>query len=143
VTEATTIRVGGAERADRPTAGTAAGEGTGRRLRRRHLWLVPGIAIEIFANELGTEHGIGILALIAIALAPDVPRLFGALGRPIHDLLHQPAAATGAVVLGLAGVAAAVLPIAWLVAALVWFGHVVAGRAIGDVPRRAEDRPRA
>jgi hypothetical protein len=29
------------------------GEGTGLRLRLRHLWLVPGLAIAIVANELG------------------------------------------------------------------------------------------
>ena len=99
--EATTIRVGGAERPVRP----AAGEGKGRRLRWRHLWLVPGLAIAIFANELGKANGVGILVLIAFGIAPDVPRLFG-IGRSgrvsrfalrAFNVLHHPAAPAAAV----------------------------------------------
>ena len=40
-------------------------EVTGRRFRLRHLWLVPGLAVAIFANELGKGNGVGILALVA------------------------------------------------------------------------------
>lgn len=137
----TTIEVGGAERAVTP----AAGEGTGRRLRPRHLWLVPGLAIAIFANEVGKANGVGILELIAFGIAPDVPRLFGSLGRPMHSLLHQPVAAL-AVVAALAIVTVAttgLVPVVWLVGSLVWLGHIVAGRAVGDVPRGARTRPHA
>lgn len=103
----------------------------GRRLRRRHLWLVPGLAIAIYANQLGNGNGVGILALIAFGIAPDVPRLLGSRGQAIHGLLHQPVAPAIAVAIAATGV----VPVAWLVASLVWFSHVVIGRAISDVPR--------
>jgi hypothetical protein len=123
----TTIQLGGAGGATQQTSG----EGTRRRLRRRHLWLVPGLAIAILANELGKANGVGILALIAFGIAPDVPRLFGGRGRQARDLTHQPLAALAAVAIGATGV----VPAVWLVGSLVWLGHVVAGRGIGDVPR--------
>ena len=135
---ASTAQVGGVDH-----AAHGAGEGSRRRfrprriqLRRRHLWLVPGLAIEIAANELGMHHGFGILTVIAIAIAPDVPRLFGSRARPIHNLLHEPAIAIGAAAgggLGTLILGEAAVP--WLAAALIWLGHVVAGRGIKDVPR--------
>jgi hypothetical protein len=127
----TTIQAGGAERAARP-----AGQRTDRRLRRRHLWLVPGLAIAIFANTLGQANGVGILLLIAFGIAPDVPRLFGSRGRPTHNLLHQPIGPIAAVAITATGV----VPVVWLVGALVWLGHVVAGLAVGDVPRPGLDQ---
>src|SRR5690349_16101989 len=131
----TTIQVGGAEGA------IATGARRGRRLRRGHLWLIPGLAVAIYANTLGQANGVGILALVAFGIAPDIPRLFGTRGRPVHDILHQPLLAVGA----LAGAAVAiattdVLPIVWFVGALVWVGHVIVGRGVGDVPRARADR---
>lgn len=114
---------------------TVAGEGTGRRLRWRHLWLVPGLAIAIFANQLGTANGVGILALVAIGIAPDVPRLFRARGVPIHNLLHLPALAVLAAALAATAVVTINAPAVLLVGALVWLGHVLAGRGVGDIPR--------
>ena len=137
---ASAIQAGGVDDAVRP-----AGEGgrRGFRLRRRHLWLVPGLAIAIYANFLGQQNGVGILALLAFGIAPDVPRLLGARGRPMHGVLHQPVV----VILAVAVAATGVVPVLWLVGALVWLGHVVAGRAIGDMPRpvslRAGERPNA
>ena len=135
---ATTIRVGGAERAVHP----AAGEGKGRRLRRRHLWLVPGLAIAIIANQLGQANGVGILLLIAFGIAPDVPRLFGigrghsrgvgSLALRAFNLLHHPVAAAAAVAVAATGI----VPVVGLVAALVWLSHVVIGWGVGDVRRR-------
>jgi hypothetical protein len=107
------------------------GEGTGLRLRRRHLWLVPGLAIAIVASEVGKANGVGILTLIAFGIAPDLPRLIGSRGRLAHNVLHQPAAPLLAVALTATGL----VPIVWLVGSLVWLGHVVAGRGVGDVPR--------
>jgi hypothetical protein len=54
----------------------------------------------------------------------------------VFNLLHDPAAsivatATAAV----ATVVTNLLPMVWLVAALVWLSHVVIGRAVGDKPR--------
>lgn len=131
--EATTIRVAGT--AARP----AVGEGTGRRLRRRHLWIVPGLAIAIFANELGKTNGVGILLLIAFGIAPDVPRLFGIRGSghvsrfalAVFNVLHHPALPVAAVAVAATGI----VPAAWLVGSLVWLSHLVIGRGVGDVPR--------
>jgi hypothetical protein len=128
----TTIQVGGAEGAVRP----GVGEGPGRRLRWRHLWLVPGLAIAIVANEVGKANGVGILTLIAFGIAPDLPRLIGSRGRLAHNLLHQPAAPLVAVALAATGL----VPTVWLVGSLVWLGHVIAGRGVGDVPRRRGGR---
>jgi hypothetical protein len=119
---------------------TRAEEGTGRRLRRRHLWIIPGLAIALLANQLGNANGVGILALIAFGIAPDVPRLFGSRGRPVHALLHQPVAAIAALAVAAAGLATGLVPIFWLVGALVWVGHLVVGRGVNDVPRRATGR---
>ena len=114
------------------------GEGTGLRLRRRHLWLVPGLAIAIVASEVGKANGVGILTLIAFGIAPDLPRLIGSRGRLAHNVLHQPAAPLLAVALPATGL----VPIVWLVGSLVWLGHVVAGRGVGDVPRSRIGRVR-
>lgn len=125
----TTIQAG-VERVVRPEAG----EGSGRRLRRRHLWLVPGLAIAIVASELGRANGVGILTLIAFGIAPDLPRLFRARGRVAHNVLHQPLVPLVAIAIGATGI----VPALWLVGSLVWLGHVMAGRALGDVPRGRE-----
>ena len=142
--EATTIQVGVAERG---VHSKPAGEGRRLRLRWRHLWIVPGLAIAIFANELGKTNGVGILLLITFGIAPDVPRLFG-IGRgnsrgvgslPLRafNLLHHPIAPATAVVIAATGV----LPTLWLVGALVWLSHVVIGWGVGDVRRQpAEHR---
>lgn len=131
----TTIQVGATEGA------IATGARRGRRLRRRHLWLIPGLAVAIYANTLGQANGVGILALIAFGVAPDIPRLFGTRGRPIHDVLHQPLLAVGALAVAAVAIATTdVLPIFWLVGALVWVGHVIVGWGVGDVPRARPDR---
>jgi hypothetical protein len=121
--EATTIELVGAPRAGNPKAR--------RRLSWRHLWLVPGLAVAIFANQLGNANGVGILAMIAFGIAPDLPRLLGSRGRPMHNLLHQPVAVAVAVAVSATGV----LPVFWLIGSLVWLSHVVIGWAVGDVPR--------
>lgn len=137
----TTIQVGGAELAIEPAV-----ERKRRRLRWRHLWIVPGLGIAIVANQMGAANGVGILALIAFGIAPDLPRLLG-LGRrrvtslPVRtfNLLHHPAAAIAAVLVGATGV----VPVVWLVGSLVWLGHIVIGWGVGDVPRRGGDRSNA
>jgi hypothetical protein len=126
----TLVQAGGAERAARP------GQGSGRRLRARHLWIIPGLAIAIVANQLGNANGVTILMLIAFGIAPDLPRLFGSRGRPMHNLLHQPAAPVIAVALTATGL----VPVVWLVGSLVWLGHIVVGFGVGDVPRRGGRR---
>ena len=53
MTDTTTIRVGGAE------PRSARRRARGRRLRPRHLLVVPGLAIAILANEVGKANGVG------------------------------------------------------------------------------------
>ena len=140
--DATTIPVA------RPVSAGDRPVGEGRRLRRRHLWLVPGLAIAIFANELGKANGVTILHLIAFGIAPDLPRLLGL--RPggmspavlaVFNAIHHPAAPVAAVAMAAVAVpATGLLPVIWLVAALVWLSHVVIGLGVGDVPRPGRQR---
>ena len=139
MTASTTIQTGDPG----PFAGSATARSSGRRLRRRHLWLIPGLAIAILANQLGAANGVGILALVAFGIAPDVPRLLGSRARRAHDLAHNPVIAAIALILALAVAPSGVMPVAVLVAALVWFSHVVIGWGVGDLPRGRVDRPRA
>ena len=146
MTATNTINAGtGEHAAARPT-----GEKQGRRLRRRHLWIIPGLAVAVVANQLGNENGVSILALIAFGIAPDLPRLLG-LGRRsvdsipvrVFNVLHHPASPVAVAVVTAAGVELNVVPVVALVASLVWFGHVVIGLGVGDVPRRGGDRSHA
>jgi hypothetical protein len=134
--ESTTLELVGAERAVHPNVQK------GRRLRWRHLWLVPGLAIAIVANQLGGANGIGILAMIAFGIAPDLPRLVGSRGRPMHDLLHRPVGAVVAVAMSAGGMVAVsgAAPLVGLVGSLVWLSHIAIGRAVGDVPRPGGSR---
>ena len=131
----TFVQAGGAERAAR------SGQGSGRRLRPRHLWIIPGLAIAILANQLGNANGVTILMLIAFGIAPDLPRLFGSRGRPMHNVLHQPVAPIVAVALTATAFVTGVVPVVWLVGSLVWLGHIVVGLGVGDVPRRGGETP--
>jgi hypothetical protein len=115
------------------TLPASAATGSDRRLRLRRLWIVPGLAIAIFANWLGGGQGVGIPELIVFGIAPDLPRLLGSRGRAAHNVLHQPAVAFAAVAIAATGI----VPVVWLVGALVWLGHVIVGRGVGDVPRPA------
>jgi hypothetical protein len=127
-----------------------AGETKGRRLRRRHLWIIPGLAVAIVANQLGNDNGVSILALIGFGIAPDLPRLLGLGRRPVDSIpvrvfnvLHHPASPLVAAVVTAAGVELNVVPVIALVGSLVWLGHVVIGLGVGDVPRRGGDRSHA
>lgn len=147
MTATNTINVGTAEHAAvRPT-----GEhNKGRRLRRRHLWIIPGLAVALVANQLGNDNGVSILALIAFGIAPDLPRLLGLGRRPVDSIpvrvfnvLHHPASPVAAAIVTAAGAELNVVPVIALVASLVWLGHVVIGLGVGDVPRRRGERSHA
>jgi deazaflavin-dependent oxidoreductase (nitroreductase family) len=110
-----------------------------RRLRLRHLLIVPGLAIAFFANGQAAQLGVGIGALLAFGIAPDLPRLLG-LGQPhahgqmaaravpAFNVMHHPVPPFVLIALGAAGVVPAVL----YVGALTWLGHIVIGLGIGD-----------
>ena len=147
MTATNTINVGTAEHAAvRPT-----GEHSkGRRLRRRHLWIIPGLAVALVANQLGNDNGVSILALIAFGIAPDLPRLLGLGRRPVDSIpvrvfnvLHHPASPVAAAIVTAAGAELNVVPVIALVASLVWLGHVVIGWGVDDVPRQVGPRPSA
>lgn len=116
-----------------------------RRLRLRHLWLIPGLAIAIYANALGGQHGVGLAALLAFGIVPHLPVLLGigqphapgqmaARAVPSFNVMHHPILPLVVLALALAGI----LSPFWLVGALVWFAHIVADRAFGFGLRTAD-----
>jgi len=51
--------------------------GRPRRLRLRHLWLVPGLGIALFANaQAGTLH-VGLVPLLVFGIVPHLTVLMG------------------------------------------------------------------
>jgi hypothetical protein len=114
-------------------------------LRLRHLWLVPGLAVAVYASGQAQVHGLGLVPLLLFSIVPDLPRLLG-FGRPhadgqlapravpLFNLLHHPVPPLA--VLALAG--AGLLSPFWLVGALAWLGHLVIGLGIGDRLRTRE-----
>jgi hypothetical protein len=115
------------------------------RLSLRHGWIVPGLAIAVYANVLAGQHGIGLLIVLAFGIVPHLPVLLGVgqphahgqmPGRavPLFNLMHHP-------VLPLAVAAAAVaglLSPLWLVGGLIWFSHIVMDLAFGQGLRTAD-----
>ena len=109
------------------------------RLRPRHLWIVPGLAIAVFASGQAQAHGIGIVPLLIFTIVPDLPRLLGigqshAHGQltpravPLFNLLHHPVLPLAV----LARATAGFLSPFWMVGALAWIGHLGIGLGIGD-----------
>src|SRR5687768_10945357 len=96
-----------------------------RRLRARHLWLIPGLAVAIYANAVAGEHGLGLIPLLAFAIVPHLTVLLG-LGQPhapgqmaaravpLFNVMHHPAPPLVLVALATAGV----LSPFWLVGGL-------------------------
>jgi hypothetical protein len=111
----------------------------GLRLRRRHVWLIPGLGIALFANaQAGILH-VGLVPLLVFGIVPHLTVLVGfgqphARGQlapravPLFNAMHQPVMPLA--VLGLA--AAGVLPPFWFVGALAWLSHIVVDRGFGD-----------
>ena len=128
------------------TTGTAqAASPPRRRLARRHLWLIPGLAIAFYANAQAGEHGLGIGVLLLFGIIPHLPALLGvgqphargqmaARAVPLFNVMHHPAPPL--LVLGLA--AAGILSPFWLVGALAWFSHIVVDLAFGSGLRTAD-----
>jgi hypothetical protein len=117
----------------------------GVRLRPRHLWLVPGLGIALFANAQAGQHNLGLVPLLVFGIVPHLtvalglgqPHATGQLASravPLFNAMHQPVLPLS--VLGLA--AAGVLPPFWFVGALAWISHIVVDRAFGDGLRTAD-----
>lgn len=117
---------------------------------RRHLWLVPGIALGLYAGMVSDHHGLGLLPLLVFGIAPHLTVLLGIGQRrprgrlgsravPLFNALHEPL-----LPLTLLGAAAAsLLSPFWLVAALAWLGHIVVDWGLGDGLRHRDGSIRA
>lgn len=117
----------------------------GRRLRRRHLWLVPALAIAVYANAKAGEYGLGLAPVLLFGIVPHLPALLGmgqphapgqmaARAIPLFNVMHHPAPPL--VVVGLA--AAGILSPFWLVSGLAWFSHIVGDLAFDKGLRTAD-----
>ena len=116
---------------------------TGRRLRARYLWLIPGLAIAILGSRTDSSlTAIGVM--VAFGIAPHLAFLAG-IGQPhprgemapraraVFNALHQPIVPAAIIALNLTGV----VPTLLFVGATAWLSHIVIGWGIGDGPRRA------
>jgi F420H(2)-dependent quinone reductase len=133
---------------DRVHAGSATGDGlraatasqpTGRsrRLRPRHLWILPGLGLAVFANQQATQLGVGLVPVLAFGIGPDLPRLFGIRGprmTAVHNAAHHPGLALALV---LVSFATGLSPFVY-VGAISWLSHIVIGWGIGDRTKVAE-----
>ena len=98
-----------------------------RRLKRRHLWLVPGLAIAIYANGQAQLHGLGITPLLLFGIAPHLPALLRRDVR-LFNVLHHPLPPAAVFLAATAGL----LPAIALVGSLAWLSHIVVDWALGD-----------
>ncbi len=121
------------------SAPSAAAPVARRRLKSRHAWAIPGLAIAVYANSVASQHGLGLLPLLLFGILPHLTVLYG-LGQrhgrrqlapravPAFNVMHHPA-----VPAVLAAVAATgVIGPFWLVGALAWLSHIVVDWALGD-----------
>ena len=116
-----------------------------RRLALRHGWIVPGLALALYANVLAKDHGLGLVPVLVFGIVPHLTVLLG-IGQPHgrgqlapravlpFNAMHHPGLPLG--VLGLA--VAGILPEVWLVGALAWLGHIVVDLGFGDGLRTAD-----
>ena len=115
-----------------------------RRLKRRHLWLIPGLAVGVLASTLAGQRDLGLLPLLVFGIVPHLsvlvgfgqPHVRGQLAPravPLFNAIHHPALPLATVGLAAAGV----LSTFWLVGALAWLAHIVVDWALGDGLRSA------
>jgi len=99
-----------------------------RRLVRRHLWVVPGLAIAFYANSQAELHGLGLASLLIFGIVPHVPALFGSRAVALFNAMHHPLPPLALLLLAASGIVAPV----WFVGALAWLSHLVVDWALGD-----------
>lgn len=116
-----------------------------RRLRLRHLWIIPGLAIAIYANGLTAEHGLGLVPVLLFGILPKLPFFVG-LGQPTvagqlppravlgWNVMHHPA--TPILLLGVT--LTGLLPVFCSVGGLAWLSHIVIDWGLGDGLRSAD-----
>ena len=116
-----------------------------RRLMLRHLWLVPGLGVALYANAQASTFHVGLVTLLVFGIVPHLTVLLGigqahARGQlapravPLFNAMHHPLVPLA--VLGLA--ASGVLAPFWLVGSLVWLSHIVVDWAMGNGLRSAD-----
>ena len=105
-----------------------------RRLVRRHLWLVPGLAIAIYANAQAGVHGVGLAPLLIFGIAPHLPALLGARAVRLFNAMHHPLVPLALLLPAATGLLSPV----WIVGALAWLSHIVVDWALGDGVRSAD-----
>ena len=121
-----------------------------RRLALRHGWIVPGLALAIYANAVAADHGLGLVPVLIFGIVPHLtvlvgvgqPHARGQLARravPLFNAMHHPALPLG--LLGLPAVG--ILPAFWLAGAFAWLGHIAVDLALGDGLRTADGWRRA
>ncbi|MBX3030205.1 MAG: hypothetical protein KF809_08580 [Chloroflexi bacterium] len=136
----TTSWSGGARR-----AGPTASSRRDRWLRRRTMWLVPGLAIGLFAGVQAEHLAVGLVPLLLFGIAPHLSVLLGwgqphapgqlpARARRPFALLHHPLPSVVLIALGVSG---ALAPF-WLVGGMAWLGHIVVDWGLGDGKRDAD-----
>jgi len=115
------------------------------RLHLRHAWLVPGLALSVYASLESSRSGVGLVVLLAFGIVPHVPALAGLVmphskgqmprpAVPIFNALHDPLMPIVLLGLGLANV----LPPIATVGGLAWISHILVDWALGD-GRRTRD----
>ncbi len=115
----------------------------GRRLRPRHLWLVPGLAIAFLGSRTDSSL-LAIAVMVAFGVAPHLAFLAG-IGQShpagqmapralaVFNAMHVPIVPAVIVALYLTGI----VPTLLFVGATAWLSHIVIGWAIGDGLRTA------
>ncbi len=114
----------------------------GRRLRPRHLWLIPGLAIALIGSRTDSSL-VAIGAMVVGGIAPHLLAVIAGIGqsRPdrgmpprslaIFNSMHEPILPAAVVVAQLTGL----VPTLVFVAATAWLSHIVIGWGIGDRKR--------
>jgi hypothetical protein len=124
---------------------TAAVVAQPRRPALRPGWIVPGLALAVYANALAADHGLGLVPVLVFGIVPHLTVLVGvgqphARGQlapravPLFNAMHHPAVPLALLGLAVAGI----LPTFWLVGALAWLGHIVVDLSFGDGLRTAD-----
>jgi hypothetical protein len=113
------------------------------------VWVVPGLAVSLYASVQSSTFGVGLIVLLAFGIVPHVPALAGlvmphAKGQmppravPIFNALHDPMLPIVLLALGLANV----LPPIAIVGGLAWISHVMVDWALGNGKRTRDGYPR-